>query len=625
MIKGTRKSAGKPAATSGAEGDPPRDDADLAATPVGADGSLNIAQQIGLLLRQTREAKGVSLDEASRQTRIRVVHLQAIEAGEIGSLPGPAFVIGFLRLYVKFLNVSEKETVDRFVEQWHQVDGFLAMQFFPPPPTTSRSRPTMWLIILGLIGLVALIVWYSQANLGFQLPSLGHLGGGSKSSMARAHHGQLSDDSAADESEGLEADNETDTEAGDRAAAPSSSPFVDEASTDVQGGGEEDESEPGEQEEDETPGRRVTPPGGLRAKADGVPAATAGLAPPVGKPGTPRVGNGMPPAPNPLVSARRSGVDVGETKPVVAAKPLLDGKPTPDAKPVAEVKPVPETKSVAVAKPPLDAKPVTEVRPVPDTKPVAVAKPAPDVKVALDTRPVSDAKPMFDSKPVVSAKPPLESRPVGVDIKPAAPPKPVLDIKPVAAARPVPDGGVGTEARRVSPVDDTENVQRLPPLSKVSGRGVEGGGPSVADRVETEKIVQGAPLGAARPQASGANTSGFPNAGQPDFSVSASAGTTAPGDAGAGSRVVMVALHEAWVSIKGPDGKFIVNRTLKPGERVEIPGSGQYSAKLGNAGGLQVTVDGRVLPSLGRRGEVVRDLDVTAQGLLERFRGVEPE
>ncbi len=63
---------------------------------------------IGQRLKQLREAKGVSLEEVSQETRIRMKYLRAIEANDIESLPSPMQMRGFLRLYASILGVEMK-------------------------------------------------------------------------------------------------------------------------------------------------------------------------------------------------------------------------------------------------------------------------------------------------------------------------------------------------------------------------------------------------------------------------------------------------------------------------------------------------------------------------------------
>jgi cytoskeletal protein RodZ len=54
---------------------------------------------LGALLRDCREARGLSLDDLSRATRIAARHLLALEEDRLRDLPAPVFVRGFIRSY----------------------------------------------------------------------------------------------------------------------------------------------------------------------------------------------------------------------------------------------------------------------------------------------------------------------------------------------------------------------------------------------------------------------------------------------------------------------------------------------------------------------------------------------
>lgn len=72
------------------------------------------AAELGAFLRETRESRGKSLDEAVRVTRIGRNYLIALEEGVFGKLPNPAYVRGFLRVYAKYLEISADDLVARY-------------------------------------------------------------------------------------------------------------------------------------------------------------------------------------------------------------------------------------------------------------------------------------------------------------------------------------------------------------------------------------------------------------------------------------------------------------------------------------------------------------------------------
>jgi cytoskeleton protein RodZ len=69
---------------------------------------------LGSYLRDLRTAKGMSLDEVSRVTRVGRTHLEALEAEELSALPAPVFVKGFIRAYCEFLQANPAEALGRY-------------------------------------------------------------------------------------------------------------------------------------------------------------------------------------------------------------------------------------------------------------------------------------------------------------------------------------------------------------------------------------------------------------------------------------------------------------------------------------------------------------------------------
>ena len=67
--------------------------------------------RLGDILRTQREKKGITLDQAAADTRIREKFLTALEDGDVQSLPGAVYTKGFLRNYAAYLDLNEEELV----------------------------------------------------------------------------------------------------------------------------------------------------------------------------------------------------------------------------------------------------------------------------------------------------------------------------------------------------------------------------------------------------------------------------------------------------------------------------------------------------------------------------------
>jgi len=66
---------------------------------------------VGQQLRQARQSKDLSLEKVARDTFIRVKYLQALEAGNLDSLPSMTQARGFLRTYAGYLDLDPESLV----------------------------------------------------------------------------------------------------------------------------------------------------------------------------------------------------------------------------------------------------------------------------------------------------------------------------------------------------------------------------------------------------------------------------------------------------------------------------------------------------------------------------------
>lgn len=76
-------------------------------------------ESIGKLLRETRERLGLTQEEVERATRIRCRYLQALEDGDLDSLPSPVQSRGFLRNYADFLGLDPDAVLLQYAEAIH--------------------------------------------------------------------------------------------------------------------------------------------------------------------------------------------------------------------------------------------------------------------------------------------------------------------------------------------------------------------------------------------------------------------------------------------------------------------------------------------------------------------------
>jgi cytoskeleton protein RodZ len=89
---------------------------------------------VGAHLRQLREARGVSLEEIARVTRVNPSYLHALEADDFTALPPPVFTRGFIRAYCQALGDPPDQALALF-------EGRGASSAAAPPGAPSTGAP----------------------------------------------------------------------------------------------------------------------------------------------------------------------------------------------------------------------------------------------------------------------------------------------------------------------------------------------------------------------------------------------------------------------------------------------------------------------------------------------------
>ena len=80
-------------------------------------------------------------------------------------------------------------------------------------------------------------------------------------------------------------------------------------------------------------------------------------------------------------------------------------------------------------------------------------------------------------------------------------------------------------------------------------------------------------------------------------------------------RVVLLATADSWIQVRGADGELLFTRVLRPGDTYRVPDQPGLTLLTGNAGGLDIVVEGVRLPQLGPNGAVRRDIPLEPEAL----------
>lgn len=126
-----------------------------------ADGSYISMEKVTSLLKQSREKKNISLQEAETAVHIPMRYLQVLEGGEEGRLlADKMYLVPYLRTYATFLGLNPTTIVTQFVTE---LQGVQAIEEAVRPqraelvPASSRlsSLATPFLLLLALLGVFA--------------------------------------------------------------------------------------------------------------------------------------------------------------------------------------------------------------------------------------------------------------------------------------------------------------------------------------------------------------------------------------------------------------------------------------------------------------------------------------
>ena len=129
---------------------------------------------LGQLLREAREQKGVSLEKVEEATRIRQKFLQALEEGNYGALPAEAYVTGFLRTYAVYLELDPEELIALYEGRENEGKAALPQPGFFQPMDISMTAPS-WLtpdLVIGALLIVVLLAFGSWAAWHYLPPTI---------------------------------------------------------------------------------------------------------------------------------------------------------------------------------------------------------------------------------------------------------------------------------------------------------------------------------------------------------------------------------------------------------------------------------------------------------------------
>ncbi|HEV8654568.1 MAG TPA: helix-turn-helix domain-containing protein [Candidatus Limnocylindria bacterium] len=127
--------------------------------------------RLGETLRTQREKKGITLEQAAHDTRIREKFLKALEDSDYQTLPGAVYTKGFLRNYAEYLELDTEDLVVQFHQERDLPD--VPRTFKPMNPIMRRSlifTPAVLVPVVVLAGIVLFVSYLYYQFVSFAVP-----------------------------------------------------------------------------------------------------------------------------------------------------------------------------------------------------------------------------------------------------------------------------------------------------------------------------------------------------------------------------------------------------------------------------------------------------------------------
>ena len=121
---------------------------------------------VGQILRDAREAQGITLEDAAVRLRLMQRQVEAMETDDFESLDPPVFARGFVRNYARLLGLAPEALLARM--EGAPAEPAAVSHAAPPQPHSWLSSPWLILLLLGLLVAVAVPValywWLNSAG-----------------------------------------------------------------------------------------------------------------------------------------------------------------------------------------------------------------------------------------------------------------------------------------------------------------------------------------------------------------------------------------------------------------------------------------------------------------------------
>ncbi len=519
------------------------------------DDSASGATHVGALLQASRLRLGEDLPDVALMLRIRLPYLTAIEAGRYRDLPGATYAVGFIRAYAEHLGLDSEEVVRRFKVE--TIDGGSDQKLSFPTPVPETGIPGGAYVFVGLVvAVIAYGAWYvSTTEDGFLAELISPLDEQISSILSSEEETPAAQPS-------VEAD--ADVKTAPDSATPETPAANEEANVN------EVETEPASPE---TISRDADLPSTTETAASSTLIAAA-------------------PELDPAVA---------DVEPVAAAEELAPTATIEPTEPPTATPATPVETDVAVTEPAPSVAEVAAVTPSPSSP---VETEAPTTPAAATAASVEEAQAEPDAPDEGNAA----AQAIDTVTNSVAASESVVEAEPLAS-QPVPSVSETAAAGTADTAPEPTPTAPVEPVSTAEITAETEPAPVVAAALgDVDAALPDLPVVPAR-------TNSSSDAESDEVQVASTGGQSEPA-AEEPSRIVINAKNNSWIQVRDDvANQMLVTRLLTTGDRYEVPNRPGLILLTGNAGALEILVDGTPAPSIGGNGVVRRGVVLEAERL----------
>lgn len=137
----------------------------------------SVYEKVGVLFKEARESRHLTILQASKELHIRQLYIQAIESGDLSVLPGHVYKVGFIKAYAHFLNLDSNQVLKELDLQEDIAPAYSSFNY--SVPVEQQKHPNLKIVLaattLLFIGGGILYVTNNKNHLSDDVPPISYM------------------------------------------------------------------------------------------------------------------------------------------------------------------------------------------------------------------------------------------------------------------------------------------------------------------------------------------------------------------------------------------------------------------------------------------------------------------